>query len=93
MITIQYKMNGITESVQMEKGENLLDGLLNKGIKVDFSCCVGSCARCRATLISGDLLYDPDDMYSLCDSEKEKGVILTCQCLTSGDCALDLYTK
>lgn len=93
MITIHYMMNGVTESVQTEKGENLLDSLLNKGIKVDFSCCVGSCARCRATLVSGDLKYDPDDMYSLCDTEIERGVILTCQCLTDGDCVLDFDMK
>ncbi len=58
-------------------GENVLDGALDAGIDVPFSCKGGVCATCKAKLIEGEVEMDLN--HALGQDELAAGYILTCQ--------------
>jgi len=89
MKRITYIKDGKTDTVELVTGTNLLDGLLNSGVRVDFSCCMGSCSRCRGVVLSGSVSNDQEDFYSLTDDELERGMILTCLCVVEDDISID----
>jgi ferredoxin len=89
MNKIRYKLKGDTGVVELQSGTNLLDGLLDNGVRVDFSCCVGSCSRCRGVVLTGSVSNDKEDFYSLTDDELDRGMVLTCLCVVEGDMTID----
>ena len=58
-------------------GENILDGALDAGLDLPFSCKGGVCATCKAKLVQGEV--DMDLEHGLAAGEREQGYILTCQ--------------
>ena len=58
-------------------GENILDGAINNGLDLPFSCKGGVCATCKARVVEGKV--DMDLNHALSKSEVEAGYILTCQ--------------
>lgn len=58
-------------------GENILDGALNNGADLPFSCKGGVCATCKARVIEGKV--DMDLNHALSEKEVEEGIVLTCQ--------------
>ncbi len=59
--------------------ETVLDSLLRQGTAVPYSCRNGTCAACKATLVSGNVVYDPYDRAALSDEEIANGAILLCR--------------
>ena len=75
---VQVKVNGRTTFLELAaEGENILDGALNSGADLPFSCKGGVCATCKAKVIEGKV--DMDLNHSLSDEEVLNGMILTCQ--------------
>ncbi len=58
-------------------GENVLDGALDAGLEVPFSCKGGVCATCKAKLIEGEVEMDVN--HALSQAEVDAGFVLTCQ--------------
>jgi ring-1,2-phenylacetyl-CoA epoxidase subunit PaaE len=58
-------------------GENVLDGALDAGLEVPFSCKGGVCATCKAKLVEGEVEMDLN--HALGPTELAAGYILTCQ--------------
>lgn len=52
---IKISYLGVETEVEIEKGKSILDGALDLGIEIPYSCQTGSCSTCKAQLISGDL--------------------------------------
>ena len=59
--------------------ETILDSLLRQGVAVPYSCRNGTCAACKASLISGKVVYDEYDPAALSDEEIENGFALLCR--------------
>ena len=58
-------------------GENILDGAMEHGADLPFSCKGGVCATCKARLVEGEV--DMDLNHALSEEDIENGFILTCQ--------------
>ncbi|MDQ2834849.1 MAG: phenylacetate-CoA oxygenase/reductase subunit PaaK [Acidobacteriota bacterium] len=63
-------------SVQND-GQTLLDGALEQGIELPYSCKGGVCSTCRCKMTQGKV--DMDVSFALEDYEIARGFVLTCQ--------------
>ena len=60
----------------INKGDTLLDAVLDHGIHIPFSCCNGTCNACRVKCTKGNVSMVEDG--GLSQQEKEAGYVLTC---------------
>jgi ring-1,2-phenylacetyl-CoA epoxidase subunit PaaE len=75
---ITIKIDGIALPFNLPfEGPSILDGAIEQGADLPFSCKGGVCATCRAKLISGEVEMDTN--YALEEEELIAGFILTCQ--------------
>lgn len=58
-------------------GENILDGAIDNGMDLPFSCKGGVCATCKAKLLEGEVEMDLNHALSV--EEVEAGFVLSCQ--------------
>lgn len=69
-------------------GRTVLEGARKAGVPLPSSCEAGSCATCRALLVSGRVRLLNN--FALDDAELAAGFVLACQALPeSADVALD----
>lgn len=61
-----------------EGSANLLEAGLSAGIPLHYGCRDGSCGRCKARLISGELRATRDSRFDLTPAEREQGTVLLC---------------
>lgn len=70
--------DGRKREFSVEKNKHtLLDGALEQGIELPYSCKGGVCSTCRCKMIAGEV--DVDSNFALEDYEIARGFILTCQ--------------
>ncbi len=58
-------------------GENILDGAMDNGMDLPFSCKGGVCATCKARVLEGEV--DMDLNHALSADEVAAGFVLSCQ--------------
>jgi len=63
---------------QGNKQDSLLEQGEAAGLILPYSCRSGSCGRCKAKLVSGQVMQDSTDGLSI--SEQQQGYILLCSC-------------
>jgi ring-1,2-phenylacetyl-CoA epoxidase subunit PaaE len=90
---ITIKIDGISLPFNMPfEGPSILDGAIQQGADLPFSCKGGVCATCRAKLVSGEVEMDTN--YALEEEELAAGFILTCQSHPrSGEVFIDFDAK
>ena len=81
--TIKVTLKGETFDVFIPAGKTVLDSLLAAGKVPPFSCMTGACSTCCAKLESGTV--DMENCFGLDNSDIEKGYILTCQAVPTGE--------
>lgn len=77
----EFQVTNLTSdrSFQVRSEETVLDAILRQGFAVPYSCRNGTCAACKATLISGNVVYDDYDRSALSDDEIADGKVLLCR--------------
>ena len=75
--SIQVILDGERYEVLVKPGQSILDAALEEGLDAPYSCKGGVCTTCMGRVLNGEVEHS--DAVILLDSEKEKGVILTCQ--------------
>jgi ring-1,2-phenylacetyl-CoA epoxidase subunit PaaE len=81
--TAKITLNGRQHSVDVTKGETILEAAKSAGLTPPFSCQSGVCGACRAKLNRGKVHMRA--RMALEDADIEKGTILTCQSLPMTD--------
>lgn len=64
-------------------GTTVLEASRAAGLHLPSSCEVGSCATCRARLVTGAVTHKSN--IALDDDELAAGYVLACQCLPASD--------
>ena len=65
-------------SFAVAPNQSLLEGALGAGISLDYGCANGSCGRCKAKLISGNVVDARFHDYVISAREKLEGYVLLC---------------
>lgn len=69
-----------------DKEKTLLENGEDAGLIIPYSCRAGMCGRCKAKLISGNVIQSSTD--GLTEQEKEDGYILCCSAVATSDVAI-----
>lgn len=73
----------------VDGNDSLLDAALRAGLALDYGCSAGSCGKCKARVVSGQVQRTRHSDYVLTAAEKGAGVVLMC-CNTA---AVDLVIE
>lgn len=90
MIPVKVVLGGKEFNVEIPKGENLLDGVNDKGVEVKWDCKSGVCDTCKVHVASGmENLSAPNDAeQSMLGDLLKKGYRLSCQVTANGPCQI-----
>lgn len=75
-VRVRYGGREVTFDLSAD-GENILDGAMQSGLELPFSCKGGVCATCKARVLEGTV--DMDLNHALSQEEIDAGFVLTCQ--------------
>jgi CDP-4-dehydro-6-deoxyglucose reductase len=75
-VHVQVKPSGREFSV--EGNDSLLEAALRAGLSLDYGCSAGSCGKCKARIVSGQVHRTRHSDYALTAAEKHAGVVLMC---------------
>jgi len=62
----------------VDGNDSLLEAALRAGLSLDYGCSSGSCGKCRARVVSGQVHRTRHSDYVLTAAEKNAGVVLMC---------------
>jgi len=62
----------------VEGNDSLLEAALRAGLALDYGCSAGSCGKCRAKVVSGQVHRTRHSDFALTAAEKQAGVVLMC---------------
>lgn len=87
MIAVKVWLGGKEFNVEIPKGENMLDGVNDKGVEVKWDCKSGVCDTCKVQVVKGmENLSPPNDAEKdmLGDDLIKQGYRLSCQVIANG---------
>lgn len=90
MIPVKVTLGGQEFSVEIPKGENLLDGVNDKGVDVKWDCKSGVCDTCKVYVGVGmENLSPPTDAeVDMLGDLVQQGYRLSCQVVANGPCQI-----
>ena len=88
-MTHQVKLRPSGHAFTVEGRETLLDAALRAGVHLDNGCATGQCGRCRARLLSGEVVTSRVGDYPFTAAEKQQGFFLTCITTAGGDIEIE----
>jgi CDP-4-dehydro-6-deoxyglucose reductase len=62
----------------VDGSDSLLEAALRAGLSLDYGCSIGSCGKCKARIVSGQVQRTRHSDYALTAAEKIAGVVLMC---------------
>jgi CDP-4-dehydro-6-deoxyglucose reductase, E3 len=62
----------------IDGNDSLLEAALRSGLSLDYGCSAGSCGKCKARVVSGQVQRTRHSDYALTAAEKNAGVVLMC---------------
>ncbi len=62
----------------VDGNDSLLEAALRSGLSLDYGCSIGSCGKCKARIVSGQVHRTRHSDYALTAAEKNAGVVLMC---------------
>ncbi|MBB6215167.1 uncharacterized 2Fe-2S/4Fe-4S cluster protein (DUF4445 family) [Anaerosolibacter carboniphilus] len=90
MLRIKFLLEN--KEIQVEQGENLLDGARKAGIVIDAPCNGNlSCGKCKVKIVSGKV--DSASSHHISHEELEKGYVLACNTRIIEDIVVEVPTE
>lgn len=77
-MTAHVKIRPSGHEFFVEGTDSLLEEALRAGLALDYGCSVGSCGKCKARIVSGQVQKTRHSDYALTAAEKNAGVVLMC---------------
>ncbi|HSH06146.1 MAG TPA: 2Fe-2S iron-sulfur cluster-binding protein [Burkholderiales bacterium] len=62
----------------VDGNDSLLEAALRAGLSLDYGCSIGSCGKCKARVVSGQVHRTQHSDYALSAAEKNANVVLMC---------------
>jgi len=62
----------------VDGNDSLLEAALRAGLSLDYGCSIGSCGKCKARVVAGQVHRTRHSDYALTAAEKTAGVVLMC---------------
>src|SRR5574339_247523 len=84
---IQLKPSG--REFVVDGNDSLLEAALRAGLSLDYGCSSGTCGRCKARLVSGQVQRVRHSDYALTAAEKAAGVLLLCCHTAASDLVIE----
>jgi CDP-4-dehydro-6-deoxyglucose reductase len=75
-VHVQVKPSG--REFFVEGSDSLLEAALRSGLSLDYGCSAGSCGKCKARVVAGQVHRTRHSDYALTAAEKNAGVVLMC---------------
>ncbi len=73
---VQVKPSG--REFFVDGNDSLLEAALRAGLSLDYGCSIGSCGKCKAKIVSGQVQRTRHSDFALTAAEKNAGVVLMC---------------
>jgi CDP-4-dehydro-6-deoxyglucose reductase len=73
---VQVKPSG--HEFFVDGNDSLLEAALRAGLSLDYGCSAGSCGKCKARVVSGEVHRLRHSDYAFSAAEKAAGVVLMC---------------
>lgn len=84
---VQVKPSG--REFFVDGNDSLLEAALRAGLSLDYGCSVGSCGKCKARIVTGEVHRTRHSDYALTAAEKNAGVVLMCCNTASTDLEME----
>lgn len=75
---LTLKLARTNKEIYIDKGQSLLDAMLNEGIEMPFSCTTGACKTCVVKVLDGD----PQHFDNCLTQEERETQQLICPCVS-----------
>ncbi|HEY8345710.1 MAG TPA: 2Fe-2S iron-sulfur cluster binding domain-containing protein [Symbiobacteriaceae bacterium] len=91
MIPVRVLLGGTEYRVEIPKGENLLDGVNDKGVAVKWDCKNGVCDTCKVRVLKGmeNLTPPTEAEENMLGDLLAQGYRLCCQVTANGPCEIE----
>ena len=76
---------------RVEGNASLLEAALQAGLALEYGCSMGSCGKCKARIVSGEVQRTRHFDYPLTAAEKTAGVVLMCCNSAVGDLVIEAH--
>ena len=91
IMTAQVQIRPSGSEFFVEGGDTLLEAALRAGLALDYGCSIGSCGKCKARVVSGQVQKTRHSDYALTAAEKNTGVVLMCCNTAVGDLVIEAH--
>ena len=78
IMTAHVKIQPSGHEYFVDGNDTLLEAALRAGLALDYGCSAGSCGKCKAKVLSGEVRKTRHSDYALSAAERNAGVILMC---------------
>jgi CDP-4-dehydro-6-deoxyglucose reductase, E3 len=89
VISAQVKILPTGEDFFVEGNDTLLDAALRAGIPLAYGCSSGSCGKCKARVVSGEIKQVRPHEYIIPPTLQAQGYVLMCSCTAVSDLVIE----
>lgn len=89
VMAAQVKLQPSGHEFFVEGTDTLLEAALRAGLALNYGCSNGNCGKCKARVVSGELMKVRHHAYALSEDEKSSGYALMCSNTAVSDVVIE----